>query len=242
MRVPPSTLAIAGAIAGAGAGLLAWAVADYRTWRALGPGGLPSTWRGWLTTTRLRLQMRDPLALEALQGLRGEPDDVETLADLPTRLGARPRVGPHPVPHRQLTDHAPPELRVTLADAFAARAAGDAERLELVRSRFEKHNLAVTARAGLRRHPVACSACGEAGHVHPSDGSMHMILSPSDACTAIARGWGELHGLAGHAFDLPWSYTLIYAPRNAEEVASVMRILDAAIAYMTRDPALPAVA
>ena len=63
MRVPPSTLAIAGAIAEAVAGLLAWAVADYRKWRALGPGGLPSTWRGWLTTTRLRLQMRDPLAL-----------------------------------------------------------------------------------------------------------------------------------------------------------------------------------
>ncbi|HVR89688.1 MAG TPA: hypothetical protein VHG29_01170 [Novosphingobium sp.] len=242
MRVRPTTLAITGAIAGAGAGLLAWAVADYRAWRALGPGGLPSTWRGWLTTTRLRLQMRDPRALEALQRLRGESHDVETLADLPSRLGARPRVGPHPVPHRQLTDHAPPELRETLAESFAARTAADAERLELVRSRFEKHNLAVTARADLRRHPVACAACGEAGHVHPSDGSMHMILSPSDACTAIARGWGELHGLAGRAFDLPPSYTLIYAPRNAEEVASVMRILDAAIAYMTRDPAPPTVA
>lgn len=230
------------AVAAAGTGVLAWAVSDYRAWRALGPGGLPSTWRGWLTTTRLRLQKRDPLALAALHRLRGKPDDVETLASLPSRSGGRPTVGPHPVPHRQLTDHAPLALRGGLADAFAARAAADAERLELVRSRFEKNNLAVAARADLRRHPVACSACGEAGHVHPSDGSMHMILSPSDACTAIARGWGELHGLAGHAFDLPPSYTLIYAPRDANEVASVMRILDAAIAYMTRDPASPPVA
>ena len=237
MRVRPSTLTIAAA----GAGVLAWAVADYRAWRALGPGGLPSTWRGWLTTTRLRLQKRDPLALDALLGLRGEPEDVATLADLTSRSGARPRVGPHPVPHRQLTDHAPSALRGALTDAFAARAEADADRLELVRSRFERHNLAVAARADLRRHPVAFSACGEAGHVHPSDGSMHMILSPSDACTAILRGWGELHGLAGHAFDLPPTYTLIYAPRDADEVASVMRILDAAIAYMTRDPAPPPV-
>ena len=44
-----------------------------------------------------------------------------------------------------------------------------------------------------------------------------------------------------HAFDLPPTYTLIYAPRDADEVASVMRILDAAIAYMTRDPAPPTI-
>ena len=69
-----------------------------------------------------------------------------------------------------------------------------------------------------------------------------MILSPSDACTVITGGWGELHGLAGHAFDLPPTYTLIYAPRDADEVAVVMRILDAAIAYITCDPASPAVA
>lgn len=237
MRVGTSTITVAAV----GACVFAWAIADYRAWRALGPGGLPSTWRGWLTTTRLRLQKRNPLSLEALQGLRGDPDDVETLADLPSRSGARPAVGPHPVPHRQLTDHAPPALRRGLTEAFAARAAADAGRLELVRSNFEKHNLAVTARADLRRHHVACGACGEAGHVHPSDGSMHMVLSPSDACTAIARGWGELHGLAGHAFDLPPTYTLIYAPRDADEVASVMRILDAAIAYMTRDPAPPTI-
>ena len=71
---------------------------------------------------------------------------------------------------------------------------------------------------------------------------MHMILSPSDACTAIERGWGELHGLAGHAFDLPPTYTLIYAPRDDSEFASVMRILDAAVAYMIRDPATPVIA
>ncbi len=232
------TLAIA--VAGAGAG--AWAAADYRAWRALGPGGLPSTWRGWLETTRLRLQKRDPFALGALQVRQGAPEDVETLSDLPARAGKRPRIGPHPVPHRQLTDHASPALRAALVDAFAARAKTDTDRLELVRSRFEKHNLAVTARADQRHHPVACAACGEAGHVHPSDGSMHMILSPSDACTTIGRGWGELHGLAGHAFDLPPTYTLIYAPRDDGEFASVMRILDAAVAYMIRDPATPVIA
>ena len=236
MRVRPSTLAIAAA----GAGALAWAIADYRAWRALGPGGLPSTWRGWLETTRLRAIKRNPLALDTLQAVRGDAGDIATLMDLPSRRGARPRVGPHPVPHRQLSDHAPPALRETLAEAFAERARGDPERLALVRSHFEKHNLAVTARAECRRHVVARAACGEAGHVHPSDGSMHMILSPSDACLAIERGWGELHGLAGHAFDLPPTYTLVYAPRDAGEAATVMRILNAAIAYMIHQPAAPA--
>ncbi|WP_293882111.1 hypothetical protein [Sphingomonas sp.] len=242
MRIRPSTLAVLGAVAAPAAGALAWAISDYRAWRALGPGGLPSTFGGWLTTTRLRLQKRDPLALDALLLARGETGDVATLAALPLRLGARPRVSPHPVPQRQLSDLAPPALRVSLADAFAARAASDGERLDMISSHFEKHNVAVTARVGLRRHPVACAACGEAGHVHPSDGSMHMILSPSDACAVIAGGWGELHGLAGHAFDLPPTYILIYAPRDADEVAVVMQILDAAIAYITCDPALPAVA
>ena len=40
----------------------------------------------------------------------------------------------------------------------------------------------------------------EIGHMHPTDGSMHMILSPSDAKVVIESGWGELHGLAGQVF------------------------------------------
>ena len=235
-RVRPATLALTAV----GAGVVGWAIADYRAWRALGPGGLPSTWRGWLETTRLRTMKRDPLGMDALQAVKGTAEDIATLVGLLPRLGARPRVGPHPVPHRQLTDHAPPALRATLAEAFAERARDDAGRLELVRSHFEKHTLAVTARAQCRGHPVARAACGEAGHIHPGDGSMHMILSPSDACYVIERGWGELHGLAGHAFGLPPTYTLIYAPRDDAEVAAIMRILDAAIAYMTHQPALPA--
>ena len=234
-RFSPPTLAIAAA----GSGALAWAIGDYRAWRALGPGGLPSTWRGWLEMTRLRTMKRNPFALDALKATRGAAADVATLVDLPPRLGARPHVGPHPVPHRQLTDHAPPALRATLAEAFAERARGDSERLTMVRSHFEKHSLAVTARAECRCHAIARSACGEAGHVHPSDGSMHMILSPSDACHIIERGWGELHGLAGHAFDLPSTYTLIYAPRDDAEAAMVMRMLDAAIAFITHQPAAP---
>ena len=227
------------AIAAAGSGAVAWAIGDYRAWRALGPGGLPSTWRGWLETTRLRTIKRNPLALDALKAAKDAAGDIATLADLPSRHGARPRVGPHPVPHRQLTDHAPPDLRASLAEAFAQRVRADANRLELVRSHFEKHTLAVTARPECCVHAVAQAACGEAGHVHPSDGSMHMILSPSDACVVIERGWGELHGLAGHAFDLPSTYTLIYAPRDDAEAVTIMRILDAAIAFMTHQPATP---
>ena len=229
MRVRASTLALAGA----GIGVAAWALADYRAWRVLGPGGLPATWRGWLRTTRWRMMKRDTLALGELRAVA----DTATLTDLPARHGSRPKVGPHPVPHRQLTDHAPLELRLALAQRFDGRTAREPDRLVMAMSRFEKHNPAVTALPAHRHHAVACSACGEAGHVHPHDGSMHMILSPADACAVVDGRWGELHGLAGRALDLPPTYTLIYAPRDEGEAATVMRILDAAIDYMTHDPA-----
>jgi hypothetical protein len=68
--------------------------------------------------------------------------------------------------------------------------------------------------------------------VHPSDGSMHMILSRTDVRTVIERGWGELHPLAGVMLNLPATYVLIYSPRDMGELAVGARILNAAISHM----------
>lgn len=226
-----SRLAAAAAVAATGAGALVWGVSDYRRWRALGPGGLPANWRGWATTTRLRLRMRDPLAIAPLLSRIGEPGDRLHLADLPRRPGDRPRIAPHPVPHRQLDGHASPALLASMQAVFEAAVAVNGERLTFARSWFEKRNTAVTARA------CGCADArashGEIAHIHPADGSMHMILGPSDARAVIEAGWGERHGLAGVALDLPLTYTMIYAPRNEGEVAAVGRILASAIAHMT---------
>lgn len=238
--VRPRALIPAAALATTAVALL-WAGRDYDAWRTLGTGGLPPTWGGWLRTTRLRLRKRDPIAIAPLLPHIGDADDVDRLARLPPRRGARPRVGPHPVPHRQLTDHAPEAVRARLARAFDARVAGDPARLSYALSHFEKHNQAVTLLPDCRHCADARRTHGEIGHIHPSDGSMHMVLGASDTRTVIERGWGERHGLAGIALGLPVTYTLIYAPRHEMEVDAVATILDAAIAHMSAAGRLSAV-
>ncbi len=198
-----------------------WALADYRAWRALGVGGLPPTWRGWATMTRLRLRMTDPLATAGF----GHGEGPGRLADLTDRAGTRPRIAPHPIPHRQQSDHAPPAAKAALAKAFDDAVAAAPGTLAFRPSHFEKHNPAIAAiDCCLGNH-------GEIAHIHPSDGSMHMIMSPADASTVIARGWGERHGLAGIGFALPPTYLMIYAPRTVGEVAEIAAILAAAIGH-----------
>ena len=123
-------------------------------------------------------------------------------------------------------------MRARLSAAFDARVAQDPGRLSYALSHFEKTNQAVTLQARLCRHTDARATHGEIAHIHPSDGSMHMVLSASDAAAVVERGWGERHGLAGVALGLPLTYTLIYAPRDEAEVRTDARILDAAVAYM----------
>ena len=223
-------LLLGGAAAAVGIGR---AVRDYRAWVALGPGGLPVSWTGWWRTTRWRMAKRDPLAPVAAAPGRA---DIALLAHLPPRAGSRPRVAPHPVPHRQIEQHAPASLIPELEEWFEQAARTDPERLCYVPSHFEKRHRAVTLREACRCHHDALGAHGEVGHVHPSDGSMHMILSPSDARTVIERGWGERHGLAGVRLGLPPTYTMIYAPRTRAEIATITSILDAAIGYMSLGP------
>ena len=66
-------------------------------------------------------------------------------------------------------------------------------------------------------------------------GSMHMCISLRDAAAVLDAGWGELHLLAGRAMGpgakVPRGLVLVYAPRTAEEVSTVVRILGASHAF-----------
>ena len=66
-------------------------------------------------------------------------------------------------------------------------------------------------------------------------GSMHMCLSLRDAAAVLDAGWGELHLLAGRTMGpgakVPRGLVLVYAPRTAEEVSTVVRILGASHAF-----------
>ena len=227
-RRPIAPLAGAALIVAAGA----WVYRDFHAWLRLGSGGLPPTFKGWLRTTRWRMQKLDPLDMTRLRRLRNSDGDIPVLADLPVRSTARPRIGPHPVPHRQLTQHASEPIIQALQTAFDEAVAENGSSVVYALSHFEKHTQAITCRE-VGADPVQGASHGEIAHIHGHDGSMHMILSPSDAVLAVEKGWAELHGLAGKGAGLPATYTLVYSPQHYEDVAVAARLVRAAIAYMT---------
>lgn len=223
-------MALAGIAAAALAG--AWFRRDYRGWLALGEGGLPSSPKGWLITSYLRLQKADPITTAVYDAQLGRPGTEAHLAALPRRRGPRPAIAPWPVPHRQLDQFPPPQIRAALDGVFADAVERHAGIVHLQRSHYESHNPAVTLRDPGAGHPHAQLGAGETAHIHPGDGSMHMIFSAADAVTVIDAGWGERHPLAGVRPELPDTYIYVYPPRDDTELEVVARLLDASIAHM----------
>lgn len=69
----------------------------------------------------------------------------------------------------------------------------------------------------------------EFAHIHPAyDGSLHMALSDEDFKTVIDKQWGERHPLAGKG-PIPETIALVYAPRDIEEIDTVMKIVNASL-------------
>lgn len=229
----PNTTKQRGLLAATAAAAVAaatWAVRDYRSWRALGPGGLPPHPGGWLVTTGLRALGRDPLRVRHPDA---DPEN-SALQALPPRTGPRPRVSKHPVPHRVLDQHPAGALIETLRsllDEYGTKS----PLLEHRTSQWEKHHQAVCLRGEQYPHEIARAAGGEIAHLHPSDGSMHVVLGPADAQKVLDRGWGELHPLAGvqRAIGLPPTYVLVYPPRDVRDLAPIHAVLTAAVRHMT---------
>ena len=103
------------------------------------------------------------------------------------------------------------------------------EHVQYALSHFEKRHPAITLKSA--EAAVGANSHGEIAHIHPSDNSMHMVLSPCDALAAIEMGWAERHGLAGVAVGLPQTYVMVYSPRNQRDLTVVEELLEAAIAY-----------
>lgn len=209
---------------------------DYQAWVALGVGGLPHTFDGYRTLKQLGEKMRDPLDVQNLNNLSGKVGDLGTLKKLPKRNGPRPHIAPFAIPHRQTDQHNDTTIRkleTTMVEEFSK---SKEYALAYKQSFFERHNKALFVRDSINGNPTIMPIThAEVGHVHPTDGSMHMILSPSDAKVVIMSGWGELHGLAGQTFapgrQLAPGYMMIYAPRDKRELEVVKQIMEAAIRY-----------
>jgi len=197
---------------------------------------VPDNIRGWLMVTRFRFEARETLSTAVYDAAIGGPDDSVRLPDLPQRQGPRPRMGRHPVPHRQL-DQKPEgaEARRLLDQVFDRFVESNGRYVRYAKSFYEKRNDAVTLLEPTQGRALAALSQGEVAHIHPGDGSMHMIFSPSDARQVISKGWGERHPLSGTPrHNIPLSYLMIYTPRDAAEVAVVKQLLRGAVEHMGR--------
>ena len=71
----------------------------------------------------------------------------------------------------------------------------------------------------------------EFAHVHPPyDGGMHMMLPPEAVEELLAKGWGEPHPMARRGL-IPPSAVMVYAPRDAAEVDTVLEVIRASYRF-----------
>ncbi|KAI1806588.1 hypothetical protein F4811DRAFT_135938 [Daldinia bambusicola] len=206
--------------------LLAYIRSSYRAWLALGPGGVPYHFFGWLLQVGMhaiaRSDTREPLPrpyarLEDVAAPYGPPGARSYLGGtvLPNRRGDRPTIPGFVAPQRQTSGQADAGT-VAREKGFLDRVAGANPALfEARASRLEGplHRALwlrlpsggggggdddEKAKARLRelRTRLGRGTDGEFAHVH-GEGSVHVTVSPADAKTVIEGGWGERHRLAG---------------------------------------------
>lgn len=211
--------------------------ANYKSWVALGVGGLPHTLEGYRTVQMLNKRMGNPLDIKRLAPLIGTKEDKSYLKKLPKRPGERPAIAPFAIPHRQTNQFNDDNTRASQQKIFDDEVAANTSLIHYQTSGFERNNKAIFLNDTLRANPAMTKIThGEIGHIHPSDGSMHMtFLSPSDAKKVIEAGWGEFHGLAG-VERVTRTYMMVYAPRDEKELEVTRRILEAAVKYAAYVP------
>lgn len=202
---------------------------DYYAFKALGPGGTPSTPLGYvrikfLGLFALRNPYRPPPISPSLQPRHGH------LVSLTQRFGPRPAVRGI-APQRQVSQRNSPDMFSVLAKAIRQLAANPQNKLALGTSCFEKHGTGLFSLA-----PIARTCRGEICHVHPSDGSLHLTLHPADAAIVLQSGWGQRHPLARGGWlsrFVPEGFIMVYAPRDEKEVEVVIEIVRAACWFVS---------
>lgn len=208
---------------------------DYLNWVALGIGGLPHTPEGYRTVKELGKQMKDPFDVSRISGDIGKPGDIKCLFNLPVREGPRPTIAPFAVPHRQMNQHNDTIIRALQKKIFDDEVANSNNILIYKTSYLEKNSPGIFLKdSASGNQTIVPISHAEVGHIHMFDGSMHIILSPSDTKEVIEKGWGELHGLAGQGRAAK-TYLMIYSPRTEQELQITKLILEAAVKYATNN-------
>ncbi|KIJ57324.1 hypothetical protein M422DRAFT_40794 [Sphaerobolus stellatus SS14] len=166
-------------------------------------------------------------------------------SSLPRRKGDRPTIAWFPAPHRQLTQLGSEQMNQNVKSILREGSANYPDSVEIRRSAHEGHLDALFVGPEILRsntdttNGTRKSAYGEIAHVHSGfDYSVHVLPAPQDCKAIIDNGWGERHPCAGSIKGMPKEYILLYTPRNDEDLAVIKNILDAAIRFMTGEPAL----
>jgi hypothetical protein len=226
--------------------LLPLAINDYRIYLSYGPGGLPYNVKGWLIACTLRVISGEQHSTAPYDNPRlpfnNEPGYLPANFP-PKRSSSKPRLSIHPAPQRQLDQLPGDAMRNELIKRCDELGEKAQQRgiVEVKQSYYERQHAALFVSSKRNWHSVAQQSHGEISHVHAGlDGTVHMILHPKDCKKIFKSGWGQRHGFSGHPIlgklertRLPVNFVLIYAPRDQAELEIVMKILEAAVQFMT---------
>ncbi|CAK7267905.1 hypothetical protein SEPCBS119000_002789 [Sporothrix epigloea] len=237
--------------------LLPSAVRSYHGYLAIGPGGLPHNFWGWLyqgSAQPFAVRFpRDPSVFDnpspaVLARYGGRPHALKSYleADTPLteRQGPRPTVPGYTAPQRQTTEiGSDPAFMRAEQEAFLKDvAAANPGVLEIRPSLLEGNATpALWATRALQLGATYWDAADaealqrrgpvEICHAH-AEASAHMQFSLGDAAVVVRSGWGEMHLLAGsRVARVPPTYLIVYAPRDEAELKIWKRLAMAAVRF-----------
>jgi hypothetical protein len=157
-------------------------------------------------------------------------------SELPKRTGSRPQIMPRTMPQRQRPEKIDASTRNTLQSLMTTLANAHPDVFEIKPSHTEgKSTDGLYAREDVPTlNPIAKDKIlnHEIAHAHPAENSLHIWLSDPDARKVIEADWGQRFPLTF----VKSGWTMVYAPRNDEELAVVEQIVKAGAQWITGVP------
>lgn len=180
------------------------------------------------TVDELGAWISERLAYVARHGTTpvGLPRDVAwpTLpgGTLPQRAGARPSVS-WTIPQQQESDNAPAELQEALFARMSALPGVESGPSQIS---VPGARAVLAPDATGPEEAFLVPSAREFAHLHPAyDGSLHLVLPVDLAADAVAKGWAQVHMLAG--IRLSPGFVLVYGPRTEAELDVVAGLVEA---------------